>query len=97
MKKKGPIAGIAGQRRSFRLEWTEDREGEGTVYLFGVETFGDYSEKQKSFYTRAGKVTVLGEELFVSTFRSGGIEISGSVRGVTFDPGTLDRGNGKCD
>ena len=84
MKKSEREAG--GARRGFRLEWEENRDGNGRIFLFGVDSFGAYEENRKIFLTSAGIVTVLGERLSVRTFRSGSVEVSGTIGGVSFVP-----------
>ena len=76
----------AGGKRGFRLEWEENRNGAGTLYLFGVEQFGDYTDRCKSFQTGAGVLSVSGEGLSVTTFRSGAVEVTGKIRCATFTP-----------
>lgn len=83
MKKKGTRN---GGRRGFRLEWEGTKDGNGTLYLFGVDSFGEYEERRKGFLTGAGSVSVIGDNLLIQTFRSGGVEVNGRIRGVTFDP-----------
>jgi len=87
MKKRNPKTSVGPiRRRRFRLEWSGDPE-DGLLYLFGVDSFGEYAEDRKSFLTGAGKVTVVGKGIRVSTFRSGGVEIRGRIRGVKLDDG----------
>ncbi|MBP5428576.1 MAG: YabP/YqfC family sporulation protein [Clostridia bacterium] len=81
-KERGRGAG----RSVFRLEWESDRDGVGRLFLFGVATFGRYGENEKRFLTADGAVSVRGERLSVKTYRSGGVEVCGSIREVSFDP-----------
>ena len=76
--------GGARLKGGFRLEW-EGNGRSGTVYLFGVESFGEYGEKSKTFLTDGGKVTVYGVDLTVETFRSGCVEVAGRIFGVSLD------------
>ena len=88
-----------GARRSaFRLEWESDRDGVGRLFLFGVASFGRYGESEKRFLTAGGDVAVRGERLSVRTYRSGGVEVCGSIREVSFDPSVRrGKGNDRAD
>ena len=70
---------------SFRLEWEARAKGDGALYLFGVRSFGEYGERRKTFLTGAGIVSVYGEGLTVQTFRSGCVEVCGTILGVSLD------------
>lgn len=72
-------------RRSFRIEW-EGAGSCGRVYIFGVRLFGAYTDEEKRFLTSAGRVAVYGKRLVVSTYRSGCVEVSGTILGVSLDP-----------
>ena len=67
MKKSEPKARV--RKRAFRLEWEERSGGDGTLYLDGVLSFGEFAEKRKRFLTGVGVVSVFGERLSVLTFR----------------------------
>ena len=84
------------ERRSFRLEWEECRNGEGRIYLFGVISFREYEEKRKRFETPSGCVSVFGERLSVTTYRSGCVEVCGGILGVSFDRAEK-KGAASCD
>lgn len=71
-------------RRAFRLEWEGDG-GRGRVYLFGVRSIGEYADRCKRFMTSAGWVSVFGNRLTLSTYRSGCVVISGEILGVSVD------------
>ncbi|MBO4284516.1 MAG: hypothetical protein J5958_07850 [Clostridia bacterium] len=90
MKKRAHVTLI--RKCGFRVEWEEDTDGSGRLFLFGVASFGAYEEKKKCFLTKAGKVSVYGERLSVETFRSGGVEVVGRIVGVSFAPGQEEHG-----
>ena len=73
-----------GKSRGFRLEW-DGRASGGVLYLFGVQSFGEYEEKRKTFVTGTGQVSVYGEGLTVQTYRSGCVEVCGKIFGVSLD------------
>ena len=82
-----------GGGRSFRVEW-EVAGSDGRVYLFGVRSFGAYTDDEKRFLTGAGRVAIYGKRLTVSTYRSGCVEVSGTILGVSLDPvGKGEKGN----
>ncbi len=67
----------------FRVEWESKRNGFDTLYLFGVESFGEYEAKCKRFRTVGAVVAVYGEDLAVLTYRSGCVEVCGRILGVS--------------
>ena len=89
MKKSRKKTG--GGRGGFRLEWEESKSGVGTLYLFGVERFGEYADDCKCFQTGVGRIAVKGGRLLVGTFRSGAVEVCGEIGSVTYTPGLTCR------
>ena len=67
----------------FRVEWESKRNGSDTLYLYGVESFGEYEEKCKRFRTAGEVVAVYGDNLAVLTYRSGCVEVCGRILGVS--------------
>ena len=70
----------------FRVEWDARKDGSGTLYLYGVKTFGENGERCKRFVTEGALVSVYGEDLSVLTFRSGCVEVCGRILGVSYGP-----------
>lgn len=70
----------------FRVEWESKRNGSDTLYLYRVESFGEYEAKCKRFRTAGAVVAVYGEDLAVLTYRSGCVEVCGRILGVSREP-----------
>ena len=77
--------GRGGGKRAFRIEWEESRDGQGSLYLFGVESIGTYENDRKSFQTVNGILTVNGRDLSILTFRSGAVGLVGEISGITYE------------
>ena len=81
-------------KSAFRLEWEGTSDGFGRLYLFGVESFGEYRTERKCFRFSCGCVFITGRELSVLTYRFGGVEVTGKIAGVTFQPSQKTGGDG---
>ena len=69
----------------FRVECESRRDGSGTLYLYGVVSFGLNEQRCKRFQTAGTVVSVWGDGLSVLTYRSGCVEVCGHILGVSCD------------
>ncbi len=80
----------AAKGGGFRVEWESKRNGADALYLYGVESFGEYEAKCRRFRTGGEVIAVYGENLAVLTYRSGCVEVCGRILGVSREKGKED-------